>query len=112
MGLLHKNERDQKKTKNKHLSLLWEAAFLLLLVDRNRTELHISFHFIFEWQRTVLYSSDLKRKKNKTSLFASVVQTVPYFDSAMTFITWKALYTCKYHISSTAGGWQSFVFSH
>lgn len=48
VGLLHENERDQKKTKNKHLSLLWEAAFLLLLVDRNSTELHISFHFIFE----------------------------------------------------------------
>ena len=48
VGLLHKNERDQKKTKNKHLSLLWEAAFLLLLVDGNSTELHISFHFIFE----------------------------------------------------------------
>ena len=91
---------------------MWEAAFLWLLVDRNSTELHIFFHFIFAWQRTVLYSSDLKRKKNKTSLFASLVQTVPYFDSAMTFITWKALYTCKHHISSTAEGWQLILFFH
>lgn len=47
VGLLHKKWKRPEKNKNNHFSLVWEAAFLWLLVERNSTELHIlSFIFV------------------------------------------------------------------